>query len=349
MRSARSWRRIKMPSVIETENLTKIYPGGVKAVDNISFKVEEGEIFGFLGPNGAGKTTTILMLTTLLKPTSGSARLCGYDVTKEPDKVRNCIGYTPQDIAVDEDLTGRENLRIHTVLYHMPRDEADRRIDEVLELVDLLNDQHRLVDDYSGGMRKRLEIAEGLLHRPKLLFLDEPTLGLDLQTRTQIWEYIEKLNEEHNVTIFLTTHYMEEADLLCDRIAIIDYGKIVALGTSLDLKDQIGGDVVEVKLFETTPVTEKLSEALKGSDFVKNHVVSPDRLTLNVFVDRGETAIPKIARSIADAGLVASSISLMRPSLDDVFLKYTGRRIREEKAPAEEFWRLRRTIRRARA
>jgi len=338
-----------MPSVIETENLTKIFPREVKAVDKISFEVEEGEIFGFLGPNGAGKTTTILMLTTLVKPTAGSAKICGYDVSREPNKVRNCIGYTPQDISVDEDLTGRENLRIHATLYHMPRDEADRRINEVLELVDLLADQHRLVDEYSGGMRKRLEIAEGLLHRPKLLFLDEPTLGLDLQTRTQIWRYVEKLNEEHNVTIFLTTHYMEEADLLCDRIAIIDYGKIVARGTSLALKDQIGGDVVEVNLSETTPGTEKLSEALKGSDFVKTHVFSPNRLTLNVFVDRGETAIPKIARSIADAGLVASSISLMRPSLDDVFLKYTGRRIREEKAPAEDFWRLRRTIMRARA
>lgn len=338
-----------MPPVIETENLTKIFPGGIKAVDDVSFEVEEGEIFGFLGPNGAGKTTTILMLTTLSRPTSGSARVCGYDVSKEPDKVRNCIGYTPQDISVDEDLTGRENLKIHAVLYHMPKDEAARRMDEVLGMVDLLGDQDRIVDDYSGGMRKRLEIAEGLLHRPNLLFLDEPTLGLDLQTRRQIWSYIKKLNEEHNVTIFLTTHYMEEADLLCDRIAIIDYGKIVAIGTSLDLKDQIGGDVVEVKLSEMTPAKEKLSEALKGSDFVKNHVLSQDGLTLNVFVDRGETAIPKIARTIAAAGLVASSISLMRPSLDDVFLKYTGRRIREGKAPAEDFWRFRRVIRRARA
>lgn len=339
----------KMPSVIETKNLIKIYPGGVKAVDGVSFKVEEGEIFGFLGPNGAGKTTTILMLTTLTKPTGGSASICGYDVVKNPYEVRKCIGYVPQDLSVDDDLTGRENLELRAALYHIPRAEADKRIDELLELVDLKETQHRFVDGYSGGMRKRLEIAEGLLHRPKVLFLDEPTLGLDLQTRKYIWDYISRLNEEYKMTIFLTTHYMEEADLLCDRIAIIDFGKIVALGTSLALKDRVGGDVIEIKFPESKPVTERLIKNMRKSRFAKKSIVSDDKLMLNVFVDRGETAIPKITEAISNSGLVASSISLVRPSLDDVFLKYTGRRIREEKGSWEEAMRMRRTIRRARA
>ena len=339
----------KMPSIIKTENLTKIYPNGVKAVDGVSFEVEEGEIFGFLGPNGAGKTTTILMLTTLTKPTKGSARICNYDIVKSPYEVRKCIGYVPQDLSVDDDLSGRENLELRAALYHVPRAEAEERIDELLELVDLKDSQHRLVDEYSGGMRKRLEIAEGLLHRPRVLFLDEPTLGLDLQTRKYIWDYISRLNREYKMTIFLTTHYMEEADLLCNRIAIIDFGKIVVFGTSLELKDRVGGDVIEVKFPESKPVTERLVRNMRKSRFAKKSIVSEDRLALNVFVDRGETAIPKITAIIANAGLVASSISLVRPSLDDVFLKYTGRRIRDEKGSWEEAMRMQRTIRRARA
>jgi len=338
-----------MSAVIKTIDLTKVFNGIVRAVDNVNFEVKEGEIFGFLGPNGAGKTTTILMLCTLIKPTEGTATICNYDILKDPDNVRNCIGYAPQEISMDEDLTGRENLRLHTILYHMPRDEAEKRINEVLELVDLKDVQNRLVDTYSGGMRKRLEIAEGLLHRPKVLFLDEPTLGLDIQTRTYIWEYIKRLNKEYGITIFLTTHYMEEADQLCDRIAIIDYGKIVALGTNLDLKDQIGGDVIEIKLSEATPANDRLIKSLEANEFVKRAVVSDDKLTLNTFVERGETAIPKISQVLAGNGSTAISISLMRPSLDDVFLKYTGRRIREEKAAPEDFWKMRRTLRRARA
>jgi len=338
-----------MSAVIKTINLTKVFNGIVRAVDNVNFEVKEGEIFGFLGPNGAGKTTTILMLCTLTKPTEGTATICNYDILKDPDNVRNCIGYAPQEISMDEDLTGRENLRLHTILYHMPKDEAEKRMDEVLELVDLKDVQNRLVDTYSGGMRKRLEIAEGLLHRPKVLFLDEPTLGLDIQTRTYIWEYIKRLNKEYGITIFLTTHYMEEADQLCGRIAIIDYGKIVALGTNLDLKDQIGGDVIEIKLSEATPANDRLIKSLEANEFVKRAVVSDDKLTLNTFVERGETAIPKISQVLAGNGSTAISISLMRPSLDDVFLKYTGRRIREEKAAPEDFWKMRRTLRRARA
>jgi len=335
--------------IIEVQSLTKIFNGSVRAVEGITFNVKAGEIFGFLGPNGAGKTTTILMLCTLLKPTEGTAKLCRQDIVQEPDMVRSCIGYAPQDISVDEDLTGLENLKLHATLYHMPRDLAEKRIAEVLQLVDLEDAKDRLVETYSGGMRKRLEIAEGLLHRPRILFLDEPTLGLDLQTRANIWEYIKRLNNEYGVTIFLTTHYMEEADMLCDRIAIMDYGRIVCIGTGSDLKDQVGGDVIEVKLSQTSPVKEQAVKALKEQPFVKDVMVSPDKLSLNVFVDRGETATPKLAGFLSEAGLVADSISMLRPSLDDVFLKYTGRRIREDKASREEFWRMRRALGRARA
>lgn len=335
--------------IIEVQNLTKTFNGSVRAVDRIAFNVKAGEIFGFLGPNGAGKTTTILMLCTLLKPTEGTAKLCGQDIVQEPDMVRSCIGYAPQDISVDEDLTGLENLKLHATLYHMPRNLAEKRIAEVLQLVDLEDAKDRLVETYSGGMRKRLEIAEGLLHRPRILFLDEPTLGLDLQTRANIWEYIKRLNNEYGVTIFLTTHYMEEADMLCDRIAIMDYGKIVCIGIGSDLKDQVGGDVIEVKLSQTSPVKEQVVKDLKEEPFVKDVMVSPDKLSLNVFVDRGETATPKLAGFLSEAGLVANSISMLRPSLDDVFLKYTGRRIREDKASPEEFWRMRRALGRARA
>jgi len=335
--------------IIEVQNLTKIFNGSVRAVDRIAFNVKAGEIFGFLGPNGAGKTTTILMLCTLLKPTEGTAKLCRQDIVQEPDMVRSCIGYAPQDISVDEDLTGLENLKLHATLYHMPRNLAEKRIAEVLQLVDLEDAKDRLVETYSGGMRKRLEIAEGLLHRPRILFLDEPTLGLDLQTRANIWEYIKRLNDEYGVTIFLTTHYMEEADMLCDRIAIMDYGKIVCIGIGSDLKDQVGGDVIEVKLSQTSPVKEQVVKDLKEEPFVKDVMVSPDKLSLNVFVDRGETATPKLAGFLSEAGLVANSISMLRPSLDDVFLKYTGRRIREDKASPEEFWRMRRALGRARA
>ena len=335
--------------IIEVQNLTKTFNGSVRAVDRIAFNVKAGEIFGFLGPNGAGKTTTILMLCTLLKPTEGTAKLCRQDIVQEPDMVRSCIGYAPQDISVDEDLTGLENLKLHATLYHMPRNLAEKRIAEVLQLVDLEDAKDRLVETYSGGMRKRLEIAEGLLHRPRILFLDEPTLGLDLQTRANIWEYIKRLNDEYGVTIFLTTHYMEEADMLCDRIAIMDYGKIVCIGIGSDLKDQVGGDVIEVKLSQTSPVKEQVVKDLKEEPFVKDVMVSPDKLSLNVFVDRGETATPKLAGFLSEAGLVANSISMLRPSLDDVFLKYTGRRIREDKASPEEFWRMRRALGRARA
>ncbi len=237
-----------MNNIIEARGLTKVYPGGIRAVDNVSFSVYEGEIFGFLGPNGAGKSTTIALLTTLISPTSGTATVGGLDITKNPYQVRLALGYVSQDLAVEDALTGYENLRLQAGFYHIPKKEADKRIDEVLEMVDLKNRAKDKAETYSGGMRKRLDIACGLIHRPRLLFLDEPTLGLDIQTRREIWKYVKHLREEIRMTIFLTTHYMDEADSLCDRIAIIDRGVIKTLDTPASLKSAIRGEVANPTL-----------------------------------------------------------------------------------------------------
>ncbi|MCJ2539744.1 MAG: ATP-binding cassette domain-containing protein, partial [Candidatus Thermoplasmatota archaeon] len=234
---------------ISVEGLTRDFDE-VKAVDNISFQVRRGEMFGFLGPNGAGKTTTISMMCTLLHPTSGKVNVWGHDAQREPDKVRSEIGIVFQDQSVDEDLTGYENMWFHARLYKVERAIIDQRIHEMLDMVELTDRAHDQVKTYSGGMKRRLEIARGLLHHPHVLFLDEPTLGLDPQTRRHIWDYIRKLNEEEGVTIFLTTHYMDEADELCDRIAIIDHGRIVAMDTPNGLKASMGGDVVHLRIPE---------------------------------------------------------------------------------------------------
>ena len=232
--------------MISTKNLTKKFEKLI-AVDNLNLEINEGEIFGLLGPNGAGKTTTIFMLTTLKPPTSGTATINNYDIVKDSDKVRKSIGIVFQDPSSDEILTGYENLKLHGWLYDMPDDLKERRIKEVLELVDLTNRKDDLVKKYSGGMRRRLELARGLMHHPRVLFLDEPTLGLDPQSRDYIWSYIEKLAKEEKITIVLTTHYMDEADKLCDRLAIIDYGKIVILGTPEELKKELGGDIIKLR------------------------------------------------------------------------------------------------------
>jgi ABC-2 type transport system ATP-binding protein len=335
-------------AIIKTENLTKIYAGGIKAVDDVSFEVEEGEIFGFLGPNGAGKTSTILILITLSKPTSGKVTICGYDVVKNPNQVRKSIGYVSQDIAVDEDLTGRENLLLQGRFYHLPKDVLEERIKEVLEMVELSDRAKSMVDTYSGGMRKRLDIAAGLIHRPKILFLDEPTLGLDIQTRHKIWEYIQKLRKEANMTIFLTTHYMDEADALCDRVAIIDYGKIKAIGKPSELKGQIGGDIITVKFAKSAKdLLESVLEKIKKLQFVENIIQARDYY--NIIAKNGDTTIPKIFGVANENGVTVESISLKRPSLDDVFLTYTGRALREEETTSEAFMRQRMAMRRARA
>lgn len=245
-------------SIIEVKELTKVFNGDLTAVDNISFTVEEGEIFGFLGPNGAGKTTTLNMLATLLRPTSGTAIVNGFDILEDPDAVRRSIGFVFQDPTLDTELTGQENLDFHGRLYGLSRKERKERIDEILEVVQLTDRANAFVKTYSGGMKRRLEIARGLLHYPKVLFLDEPTLGLDPQTRRAIWEHIQRLNQEQNVTIILTTHYTEEADHLCNRIQIIDFGKIVASDTPDNLKATLQGDVVGLTFKETDDARKML-------------------------------------------------------------------------------------------
>ncbi|UCH32025.1 MAG: ATP-binding cassette domain-containing protein [Candidatus Bathyarchaeota archaeon] len=250
-------------AIIEVDGLTKVFNGKVRAVDDISFNVKEGEILGFLGPNGAGKTTTLNMLSTLLRPSSGTAAVNGYDIHEEPDKVRRSIGFVFQDPTLDLELTGKENLNFHGLLYGLDRDLREKRIKEVLDVVQLTDRANDLVKTFSGGMKRRLEIARGLVHHPKVLFLDEPTLGLDPQTRRSIWEHIQRLNQEKNVTIILTTHYTEEADYLCGKILIIDFGKIVALDTSDNLKARLEGDVVSLAfkdpkmILQIRPIFEK--------------------------------------------------------------------------------------------
>jgi len=334
-------------SIIKTETLTKIFSGNIKAVDNVSFEVEEEEIYGFLGPNGSGKTTTILMLITLLKPTSGRATVCGFDITKEQAKVRSCIGYVSQDTAVDENLTGRENLLLQGRFYHLPKEVLEKRIDEVLEMVDLTDRANSLVSTYSGGMRKRLDIAEGLIHRPRVLFVDEPTLGLDIQTRLKIWEYIQRLREEAHMTIFLTTHYMDEADKLCDRIGIIDYGQIKVVGEPNELKSQIGGDIITLRFTnETNSYANQALAEIKKLAAIENIV--PTKESFSVVAKDGETTVPKIFEVAGKVGATIESISLKRPTLDDVFMAHTGRELREETGSKEDLMRERIRMRRVR-
>jgi len=315
-------------NTIEIESLTKNF-GKVNAVDDISFNVEEGEIFGFLGPNGAGKSTTMMILTTLLKPTSGRALVAGFDVVSQAKKVRENIGFVQQEIAVDEYLTGRENLILEGRLNHIPSNLIDERIDQVLDLIELVEKQNDTVDTYSGGMRKRLDLAGGLLHRPKVLFLDEPTVGLDIQTRRKIWDYIKKIHNEFNMTIFVSTHYMEEADNLCDRIGIIDYGKIQVIDSPQALKDKLGNEIITFKILEDVSKTDLLSE-LKTIQLVKDIAIKDDQVT--VFASKGTELIPMIFQIASNLQIKIISISLTQPTLDDVFISYTGHELRDENA-----------------
>jgi len=307
-----------MSKVIEVEHLVKRF-GAIVAVDDISFDVEEGEIFGFLGPNGAGKTTTINIVCTLMKPTSGRATLNGYDVRRQQNQVRSSLGLVFQDPSLDIRLTALQNLNFHAFVYNVPRAVAKKRIEEVLRMVELWDRRSEEVRNYSGGMRRRLEIARGLLHHPKVLFLDEPTLGLDPQTRNHIWNYILELRKQENITIFLTTHYMDEAEV-ADRIAIIDYGKIVALDSPQALKRSVGGDVITLRTQNDDQAIEEIRhhhhiEARRDSD------------GLSFEVANGEEFIPGLVGALETE---IRSISMHRPTLEDVFLKLTGREIREE-------------------
>mgnify|MGYP002813941582 FL=1 len=310
---------------VETRSLSKSF-GTVNAVNDVSFTVKAGEIFGFLGPNGAGKSTTIMILTTLLKPTSGHALVSGYDVMTHPKQVRQSIGYVQQESTVDEYLTGRENLLLQARLNHIPKDQINKKIDDILELIELSDKQNDPVITYSGGMRKRLDIAGGLLHQPKVLFLDEPTVGLDIQTRRKIWEYIKKIHKEFQMTIFLTTHYMEEADQLCDRIGIIDNGKIQVIDTPENMKNAMGNEIISL-IFENENSEDFLSQ-LSQIDLVKKINKDNDKFTL--FVSSGTEVIPKIFQISSTLEIKITSISLTRPTLDDVFISYTGREIRDD-------------------
>jgi ABC-2 type transport system ATP-binding protein len=315
---------------IHVEKLTRKFDG-LAAVDEVSFAVPAGELFGLLGPNGAGKTTTINMLSTLLRPTAGRAAVAGFDVVDSRDDVRRSIGIVFQEPALDGKLTGRENLDFHAMMYGLGQAERRQRIDEVLRLVEMTDKAKVLVEKYSGGMKRRLEIARGLIHRPKVLFLDEPTLGLDAQTRRHIWEYIKKLNRESGVTIILTTHYMEEADYLCDRVAIMDHGKFVALEKPGALKDLLGGDVVSL---EVGGDAASFLDEFREVDWVKTRSLHDGEVVLTM--ELAERRIPEIILLAQRKGLAVTSVHLRKPSLEDVFLHFTGRTIREREAGVAE-------------
>jgi ABC-2 type transport system ATP-binding protein len=307
-------------TVIKVKNLRKIFNHEIKAVDGISFEVNQGEIFGFLGPNGAGKTTTMNILCALTKPTDGGASICKYDVMTQPKEVRKCIGIVFQDMSLDDRLTAKENLELHARLYGVPKSERKKRINEVMELAELKDRENSIVKTFSGGMKRRLELARGLIHHPRVLFLDEPTLGLDPQTRKHIWDYILNLKREKGITIMLTTHYMEEADELCDRIAIMDHGKIIALDTSRNLKDSLGGDTIILDL--------KDEDVKKGVKIFKNSKIFDGELFLSV--KNGGKEIKRILEVARKNKIDVLEINIRKPTLNDVFLSLTGKEIREE-------------------
>lgn len=309
-------------ATIVASGLTREF-GGVRAVDSVSFEVEDAETFGFLGPNGAGKSTTMMMLTTLLKPTSGRATVAGYDVARRASSVRRHIGYVQQETTVDEYLTGRENLQLQARLSHLGGGSASR-IDEMLSVVELEERQHEAVISYSGGMRKRLDIAAGLLHRPDVLFLDEPTVGLDIQTRRKIWDYVRRIHDEYGVCVFLSTHYMEEADRLCDRVAIVDGGRVQVLDSPGSLKAALGDDAIRVGLdSQADPVLE----ALRSVPGVLG--ASARAETATVHTRDGASTVPRIFEACARAGVKVLSVSMSGPTLDDVFVRHTGRDLRD--------------------
>ena len=322
--------------IIETNNLTKKFDN-FTAVDYITFSVKKGEIFGFLGPNGAGKTTTIKMLTTLLYPTEGTAKLSGSDIIKNRDDVRQRIGVVFQEPALDTELTGKENLDFHARMYGLDKEKRKNRISEVLDLVDLSEKKDVLVKFYSGGMKRRLEIARGLMHSPEVL-LDEPTLGLDSQTRRAIWQYVKKMNKEEQTTIFITTHYMDEAEFLCDRVGIIDKGKILIIDSVSNLKNSVGNDVITLSSVDNA----KLIKIFEKENWINNIKQYDSNLTIGV--TKGEEKIPVIFEIAQKNNIKIRSIGVRKPTLDDVFLHFTGRTIRNEDAenPMKQFARIHR-------
>ncbi|MFX1295735.1 MAG: ATP-binding cassette domain-containing protein [Promethearchaeota archaeon] len=370
--------------IIEVKELQKIYNSGhmeIEAVKRISFSVAEGEIFGFLGPNGAGKTTTLNILSTLLFPTSGTAEINGHNIEKNPDGVRRSIGMVFQDTSLDIDLTGYENLELHAIMYGLDKKTRKNRIAEMLKIVDLTDKANIFIKNYSGGMKRRLEIARGLLHYPKCLFLDEPTLGLDPQTRRNIWEHIKNLNMRYGITIILTTHYMEEADELCDRICIIDHGEIIALDTNENLKEELKGDIISME-FEDHSALRKFKKRIKDfpgitamkelspkkgapmiggpmmggptmgnkppkmgekhpemrgklpmDDEIKKVMMEAMRqksTKINITIENGSEKVPELIKIANDSSIKIKTLTISQPSLEDVFIHYTGRSIRAE-------------------
>ncbi len=329
-------------AIVRVDGLTKAF-GNFKAVDNVTFDVKEGEIFGFLGPNGAGKTTTISMLTTLLRATSGTAVVNGLDIHKHPNEVRRTVGVVPQEYTADEDLTGLQNILLCADLYGLPHSDSKPHALELLKLVELQDAADRKVSTYSGGMRRRLELACGLINYPKLLFLDEPTLGLDVQTRAAVWKYIRMLQDEYRMTLFLTTHYLEEADSLCDRIAIIDHGQIVRIGSPDELKASIGGDVIVVGVAEAAP---DISEDIRKIGLVRD--VKKSDHEYRIKSEAGEESSIQVIDLVRSKGLHVTKISLTKPSLDEAYLEFTGSSIREEEANKADAFKQRVTLMRAR-
>ncbi len=328
--------------VIKAEGLTKVFNKSLVAVDHVNFNIRKGEIFGFLGPNGAGKTTTINMLITILKPTEGTASVLGYDIVKNAEEVRSSIGLVPQEYTADEDLTGLENVLLCADLYGIPRNIAKERAMDLLKLVELTDFKDKKVQIYSGGMRRRLELACGLINRPKVLFLDEPTLGLDVQTRAATWDYIRRLKKEFGMTLFMTTHYLEEADALCDRIAIIDHGKIVVIGSPEELKHSLGGDLITLAIKEN----EDVSGLIQKVEHVKE--VRKEDKVYRIKAEIGEITTPLIIEALRRNGYTVMRLSLTEPTLNEVYLEYTGRSMRDAEESREAFFAQRMTMRRAR-
>jgi ABC-2 type transport system ATP-binding protein len=328
--------------IIKAQGLTKIFNKHLVAVDHVNFEVKRGEIYGFLGPNGAGKTTTINMLITILKPTEGKASVLGFDIAKQSVDVRNVIGVVPQEYTADEDLTGLENILLCSDMYGIPRRVAKERAEELLKLVELTDFKDKRVQTFSGGMRRRLELACGLINRPKILFLDEPTLGLDVQTRTATWSYIRKLKEEYGMTLFMTTHYLEEADSLCDRVAIIDHGKIIVVGTPEDLKHSLGGDIITIGIKEDADVADLVAKVEHVKDIKKENG------SYRIKAEYGEVTAPLIIEALRKKAYTVTKLSLTEPTLNEVYLEYTGKSMRDAEESREAFAAQRMAMRRAR-
>jgi ABC-2 type transport system ATP-binding protein len=306
---------------IEASGLVKTYPGGVRALDGLSFEVEAGTVFGMLGPNGAGKSTTVKILTTLSRPDEGQARVGGFDILRQPDRVRRTIGVVGQRSGVDKEATGRENLRLQGQLFGMGRRDLERRASELLERFGLAEAADRIVRTYSGGMQRRLDIALGLIHGPRILFLDEPTTGLDPEVRTGMWEEIRRLASE-GITVLLTTHYLEEADRLARRLVIVDRGRIVAEGEPEQLKGELRGDAISIDL-QDPESNGRVTHALGRLGEVRD--VSVDGRSLRARADDGARAVPIVLQTLEASGVRVASVTVARPSLDDVYLRYTGR------------------------